>query len=105
MFMILIIQQNFTRSPHIGFAGPYLTTERPLPERKVSNNIEALVEQYDKINEDDDNDGRVEKKSKSSKNDKVSVIKKKKKSKKKKENETANGEGIEEIRLVKVSKQ
>ena len=82
-----------------------MTTERPLPERKVSNNIEALVEQYDKINEDDANDGRMEKKSKSSKNDKVSVIKKKKKSKKKKENENAKGEGIEEIRLVKVSKQ
>ena len=102
--MISIVQKLFTRSPHIGFAGPYLTTERPLPERKVSDNIEALIEQYDKINKDDDNDDRTEQKSKSSKNDKVSVIKKKKKSKKKKENETAKGEGIEEIRLVKVNK-
>ena len=103
--MISIVQTLFTRSPHIGFAGPYLTTERPLPERKVSDNIEALIEQYDKINKDDDNDDTTEQKSKSSKNDKVSVIKKKKKSKKKKENETVKGEGIEEIRLVKVSKQ
>ena len=103
--MISIVRTLVTRSPHIGFAGPYLTTERPLPERKVSDNIEALIEQYDKINKDDDNDDTTEQKSKSSKNDKVSVIKKKKKSKKKKENETVKGEGIEEIRLVKVSKQ
>ena len=78
-----------------------MTTERPLPERKVSNNVEAFIEQYDKINKDDDN-GSPEKGSKSSKNGKDSVGKKKKKSKKKKEPSATKNEGIEEIKLVKV---
>ena len=94
-----------TRSPHIGFAGPYLTTERPLPERKVSNNIEAFVEQYDKINKEDENESSPEKKSKSSKTNKKEGAKKKKKSKKKKEGDETkrrNSQGIEEIKLVKV---
>ena len=89
------------RSPGIGFVGPYLTTERPLPERKVSNNVEAFVELYDKINKQDETVS-PKKVSKSSKNDKTHISKRKKKTKRKKEQNEIKEEGLEEIKLVKV---
>ena len=91
----------FTRSPGVGFVGPYLTTERPLPVRKVSNNVEAFAELYDKINKHDDTVSPKEV-SKSSKNDKTHNSKRKKKTKRKKEDNAVKEEGLEEIKLVKV---
>ena len=78
-----------------------MTAERPLPERKVSNNVETFVELYDKINKDD-NIGSPKKVSKSAKNDKGNISRKKKKNKKKKDDGVMKDEGLEEIKLVKV---
>ena len=89
------------RSPSIGYVGPYLTAECPLPQRKVSDNSTAIVELYDKITKENDlvNANQV---SKSSKKDKNETSRKKKKNKKKKEEEPPKEESLEEIKLVKV---
>ena len=67
----------------------------------MSNNVDAIVELYDKITIEDDT---VNKKqlSKSSKNEKSHVSRKKKKNRKKKEETVVKEEGLEEIKLVKV---
>ena len=77
-----------------------MTSERPLPERKVSNNVEAFVESYDKINKQDSTVS-PNKVSKSSKNEKTNISKRKRKLKKKKEETYTREEGLEEIKLVK----
>ena len=89
------------RSPSIGYVGPYLTAERPFPQRKDSDNSTAIVELYDKITKENElvNAKQV---SKSSKKDKNETSRKKKKNKKKKEEEPPKEEGLEEIKLVKV---
>ena len=89
------------RSPSVGFVGPYLTSERPLPERKVSNNVESFVELYDQINKKDDT-GSSKELSRPSKDDNGHVSKKEKKRKKKKDEHIVKEEGLEEIRIVKV---
>ena len=89
------------RSPSVGYVGPYLTTERAMPERKVSNNVEAIVDLYEKNNKEEENDS-MKNLPKSTKDEKGSSIRKKKKNKKKKDDNSTKEEGLEEIRLVKV---
>ena len=89
------------RSPSVGYVGPYLTTERAMPERKVSNNVEAIVDLYEKNNKEEENNS-MKNLPKSTKDEKGSSIRKKKKNKKKKDDNSTKEEGLEEIRLVKV---
>ena len=72
-----------------------------MPERKVSNNVEAIVDLYEKNNNMETNNS-MKNLPKSTKDEKGSSIRKKKKNKKKKDDNSTKEEGLEEIRLVKV---
>ena len=72
-----------------------------MPERKVSNNVEAIVDLYEKNNKEEENNS-MKNLPKSTKDEKGSSIRKKKKNKKKKDDNSTKEEGLEEIRLVKV---
>ena len=72
-----------------------------MPERKVSNNVEAIVDLYEKNNKEEENNS-MKNLPKSTKDEKSSSIRKKKKNKKKKDDNSTKEEGLEEIRLVKV---